>query len=561
MPRALTLVLWTVLVLPGATGQDLGSPRTLGTPVPVWTVSRAPTEVIPGQPFEVAVRVDLPEGFYQDAASPFLALDAGQPFQILARSSSPPSVRAGKSSFVGSFTLERTLVLPTDSPVPPSLTLRTGWQICRENGVCLLPAEGTLVVDLVPGRTASAPSGDPGWAFWVALLGAFAGGLLLNLMPCVFPVLALKAVGLASASGLSLVQRRRQALAFAGGGLGAMVGLGLGASVLAAFGQRLDWGFSFQQPMFIWALVLVFWVLTLQLWGIGTLGWAPFRLAPVRRGAPAWVGGAFLVVAAAPCTAPLLGPALGFALAQDPLLIPWFFVAVGLGLVAPLLVVQALPAWGRWVPKPGPWMVVFERIAGVFLAVTVGYLVWVLTQQTEPDRVWGALGVLGLTAGGFALGGWPRAKRAVKWVANLGVVFVAAVSLGLVAGVPAPARLAPVPAQGPWQSFSPGVLTEARATGRPVLVDATAAWCATCQVNELAVLDRPDVGQLFDKLKVIRIRADYTRPDPAIHGWLTSVGRAGLPVYALYVPGKPVYLFPELLTDGNFTSALPALVQ
>jgi thiol:disulfide interchange protein DsbD len=509
----------------------------------------------------VAVRVDLPEGFYQDAASPFLALDAGQPFQILARSSSPPSVRAGKSSFVGSFTLERTLVLPTDSPVPPSLTLRTGWQICRENGVCLLPAEGTLVVDLVPGRTASAPSGDPGWAFWVALLGAFAGGLLLNLMPCVFPVLALKAVGLASASGLSLVQRRRQALAFAGGGLGAMVGLGLGASVLAAFGQRLDWGFSFQQPMFIWALVLVFWVLTLQLWGIGTLGWAPFRLAPVRRGAPAWVGGAFLVVAAAPCTAPLLGPALGFALAQDPLLIPWFFVAVGLGLVAPLLVVQALPAWGRWVPKPGPWMVVFERIAGVFLAVTVGYLVWVLTQQTEPDRVWGALGVLGLTAGGFALGGWPRAKRAVKWVANLGVVFVAAVSLGLVAGVPAPARLAPVPAQGPWQSFSPGVLTEARATGRPVLVDATAAWCATCQVNELAVLDRPDVGQLFDKLKVIRIRADYTRPDPAIHGWLTSVGRAGLPVYALYVPGKPVYLFPELLTDGNFTSALPALVQ
>ncbi|HTH14333.1 MAG TPA: thioredoxin family protein, partial [Spirochaetia bacterium] len=159
------------------------------------------------------------------------------------------------------------------------------------------------------------------------------------------------------------------------------------------------------------------------------------------------------------------------------------------------------------------------------------------------------------------VGGWPRAKRAVKRVANLGVVAVAAVSLGLVAGVPAPARLAPVPAQGPWQSFSPGVLTEARATGRPVLVDATAAWCATCQVNELAVLDRPDVGQLFDKLKVIRIRADYTRPDPAIHAWLTSVGRAGLPVYALYVPGKPVYLFPELLTDGNFTSALPALVQ
>jgi thiol:disulfide interchange protein DsbD len=515
---------------------------------------------VPGKPFTVRVKVDLPKDFYQDADSPFLTLEADGPFQTLGRSASPPLLRGGKASYHGSFLLERTVVLPGGTPVPPALTLKTGWQICRENGICLLPADGTMKVTFGSGEGTSPGPPSPPWTFWAMLLAAFAGGLFLNLMPCVFPVLALKAVGLAAASTLTLSQRRREALEFAGGGWGVVFLLGLSAALLASLGQRLDWGFSFQQPLFIWTLALVFWVLTLQLWGIGTWTWTPFRLGPARRRPPAWVGGAFLVVTAAPCTAPLLGPALGFALTQDPVVIPVFFASAGLGLVTPLLVLQWVPGWGRWVPKPGRWMVVFERVAGAFLAATVAYLTWVLTEQTGADRVWPALAVLGVSAAGLAWGSRVGGPRWRTWGVNLGVILVTAGSLGPLGQVPATAG-STVRAEGPWQPFTPEVLAAARETDRPVLVDATAAWCATCQVNELAVLDRPDVGRLLDRLDVIRIRADYTRPDPAIHAWLAEVGRVGLPVYALYVPGKPVYLFPELLTDGNFTSALGALVK
>jgi thiol:disulfide interchange protein DsbD len=524
----------------------------------VWTVVEAPSAVVPGHPFSVTVRVDLPEGFYQDAASPFLALDPVGPFQTVEGRSSPPSVRSGKASFHGSFTLTRTLTLASGSPPGPTpLTLKTGWQICRENGACLLPAEGTLALKV----TAAGPGpgnlfGDP--AFWAALLGALAGGLLLNVMPCVFPVLALKAVGLASSSGLTLGLRRREALAFAAGGFGTVFLLGVATAILAALGQRLDWGFSFQQPAFVWALALGFWLFALPLWGVWPWVHSPFSLRLPPGPGRAWAGGAFLVLAAAPCTAPLLGPALGFALGQNPLVIPVFFAAAGLGLVAPFLALSFLPAWGRWLPAPGPWMVAFERTAGFFLAATVVYLVWVLTKQTEPDRVWAALGVLGLVAAGGALAGWAPAPRALRRVAAAAVLLVAAGSLVPLAQ-PVPERPAGTAASDGWIAYTPGALAQARATGRPVLVDATAAWCATCQVNEWAVLGRPDVTALLDRLGVVRIRADDTRPNPAVHDWLASVGRAGLPVYALYVPGKPVFLFPELLTDGNFTQVVGRL--
>jgi len=379
--------------------------------------------------------------------------------------------------------------------------------------------------------------------------------LLLNLMPCVFPVLALKAVGLVSASGISLSQRRREALAFASGGFGAVTGMGLVTAVLAGWGQRLDWGFSFQQPLFILGLALVFWVFALQLWGVWSWSGSPFTLtAPVRGGmGRAAVGGAFLVVAAAPCTAPLLGPALGFALAQPPALIPIFFAAVGLGLVAPVLILQAFPGWTRLLPRPGAWMVVLERVAGFFLAATVLYLSWVFTEQTAADKVWPLLGLWGVVALALAWAGrFPRSKLVRLFAVSL-------IAVGIVVLVLAATASNRTRSAEGWQSFSPSTLAEALADNRPVLIDATAAWCATCQVNELAVLGKADVKALFQRLDLVLLRADYTRPDPVIREWLKSVNRGGLPVYALYRPGYPLYLFPELLTDDNFTRVLESL--
>jgi thiol:disulfide interchange protein DsbD len=502
----------------------------------VWTLS-GPASVSVGQPFEVTATVRLPAGWYQDSASEFLEFEPVSG-RVIARASSEPTVRAGKKSYTGTFTLTRTIVL--DAPAP-NLDFRAGWQICQVDGVCLLPASTKLAASF------SVAGGSSAAGFWTGLLAAFAGGLLLNLMPCVFPVLALKAVGLASASGLTLARRRREALVFAAGGWGTLVVLGLVTAVVSALGQRLDWGFTFQQPLFVWGLTLVFWVFTLQLWGVWKWNGSPFSLSlsGVPSATKSLAGGAVLVLAAAPCTAPLLGPAIGFAFSQPPWVIPVFFAAAGLGLVAPLLAVQFWPAWTKWLPRPGSWMVTAERLAGFALAATVLYLLWVYTRQTSADAVWPALALLGAVGLTLAAAGrWGHAIfRWLGWAVVL-LAFVSAV--WIVPGSPA----SQTAVKAGWLPFAPGLVEQSLGEGKPVFVDATAAWCATCQVNEAAVLDRPETTAMFDRFGIVRVRADYTRPDPAIRDWLASVNRAGLPVYALYRPGKPVYLFGELLGPG-----------
>jgi len=520
--------------------------------------------VVPGQPFLVTATVVLPPGYYQDTGSSFLVFEPQGNLKVVGRWTSAAVLRDGKPSFTGTFVLRRSVVLPPETPDGPLvLTWKTGWQICQIDGVCLLPAERQVRLPLTVG--AKGGVSRPGLDFWGALLLAFLGGILLNLMPCVFPVLALKGLSLASASGRTLAERRREALLFATGGFGVLVGLGLLTAALLAGGQRLDWGFSFQQPAFVWLLTLVFWFFTLQLWGLWSWPASLFSLSTGVRpsAAGALAGGAFSVVAAVPCTAPLLGPALGFALGQPPLFVPLFFAAAGLGLVGPLLTLQWIPGWARWLPRPGPWMVRTERVFGFFLAATVLYLLWIFTEQTGADRWLPALAFLGALAAATA---WRRRKRAsgLEIQAARALLTVLAAGSFLLIWMPeatdSPPRLGQ-PLEAGWRPFSALAVQTAVAEGHPVLVDATAAWCATCQINELAVLGRADVRAQLDRLGVVRLRADYTVPDPSIRSWLASVHRAGLPVYALYRPGLEPYLFPELLTDDNFTRALPRLLD
>lgn len=531
--------------LPAAAGE-------FGVPEPVWTVQESRLSAA-GEGL-LRVKVTLPPGYYQDAASPFFALEPEGPgVRVVDRTSSEPSLRDGKQSFRGGFELTRRYQVDPGSPAPRRW--KAGWQICEINGVCLLPAE--RLIDAVPEGAPPATAGGPG--FWAALVGALLGGLLLNVMPCVFPVLALKALGLAGSAARPLRERRSEALAFAAGSVSSLTALGLITGLLSALGQGVDWGFTFQQPWFVWGLALLFWLFCLQLWGLWSWNGSPFS---VRAGVKpslggSFAGGALLVLAAAPCTAPLLGPALGFAFALPPAWVPLFFFAAGLGLALPLLILLALPSWARFLPRPGPWLVVVERASGLVLAATVAYLFWILSRQTSPDLVWPLLLLLTLVSAAWAAAGrWPG-RRGLRWAAAAITLAAAWAILPLTARSDAVTGAPPVPG---WEPYSPALLAEADARGQSVLVDATAAWCATCQVNEAAVLRRPDVRAELERLKIRTVVADYTRPDPAIRAWLRSVGRAGLPVTALYVPGRPVTLFPELLTDGNFTRRLAGLV-
>jgi thiol:disulfide interchange protein DsbD len=210
-------------------------------------------------------------------------------------------------------------------------------------------------------------------------------------------------------------------------------------------------------------------------------------------------------------------------------------------------------------------MVTAERVLGFVLSATVLYLLWILTKQTEPDRVWPALGFLTLMAGALVWADHARSSRPARVLALGFLALLIGGFFFLTVPPPSPSPAAePAASERPkagWTPFSQEILQTSLAAGKPVFVDATAAWCATCQVNEAAVLDRPDVAALFERLGIVRLRADDTLPNPLIRSWLASVERAGLPVYALYRPGKVPLLFPELLTDDNLTRRLPGLME
>ncbi len=258
-------------------------------PVPSWAVEGPLAPVIPGQPFDVTAKVTLPSGYYQDSTSDFLTFEPLAPGRVLSRSSSAPGLRDGKPSFTGVFTLRRTIVLPDQTPAG---TLRlagrpAGKSVRSTESACFRKRLKSVFLSLWdPGPPAGLlPPAAQGLSFWGALAGAFLGGILLNLMPCVFPVLALKALNLAAASGRSLRSRRKDAAIFAAGGLAALVGIGCVTALVLLAGQRLEWGFSFQQPAFIWGLLLVFWGFALQLWGVWTWNGSPFSFSqPLRFG-------------------------------------------------------------------------------------------------------------------------------------------------------------------------------------------------------------------------------------------------------------------------------------
>jgi thiol:disulfide interchange protein len=406
---------------------------------------------------------------------------------------------------------------------------------------------------------------------WAALLLAFGGGLLLNLMPCVFPVLAIKTLAVV---GQSPAQRRSHALGYAAGVLVSMLALAGLLLALRAAGQGLGWGFQLQSPAFVAAMAALFFLLGLNLAGVFTVGGAVQRGAgdlAMRLGAhdaaPAWrrhlaalADGALAVAIATPCTAPFMGAALGFALQAPPAATLGVFAALAAGLAAPVVVLTAWPALAARLPRPGAWMDTLKTLFAFPLFATVVWLVWVFGQQTGIDAVARLLGALVLL--GLAAWLWGRAGGLLPRAAGGAVAAVLAVVLAL-PGLSAPAPEA-VSASGggtaSWQPWSPGEVAALQAQGRPVFVDFTAAWCITCQVNKKTVLDTDRVQAAFRDRGVALMRADWTRRDPEITRALQALGRSGVPVYVLYGSDGRARVLSELLTAGAVLQALDEAV-
>jgi len=395
---------------------------------------------------------------------------------------------------------------------------------------------------------------------------AFLGGLILNLMPCVFPVLFIKGLALVQSSGHERKRLRAH---------GAMYTLGILVSfwaivalllVLRAGGHHLGWGFQFQSPYFVACMALLFFFLGLSLAGMFEVGLSVTsvggELAQRSGYSGSFFTGVLATVVATPCTAPFMGAAIGFALTQNPLITFAVFTLLALGLAAPYVLLTLQPAWIRLLPKPGAWMEYLKQAVSIPIFVAVIWMVWVFAQVAGSNGVAALLAGLLLTAiAGWVLGHWP-AKWSSAGAALL--LLLAAIALPSFAAKELPARNATTEASAQtsaWQPFSPQRLAAVRAQGKPVFVDFSAAWCLSCQVNERVVLDQPDVEEAFRKSDVVLMRADWTNHDDTITAALAQLGRSGVPTYALYSggPDSAPVLLPEVLTRGIVLDALKNL--
>lgn len=399
--------------------------------------------------------------------------------------------------------------------------------------------------------------------FALALIGAFIGGLILNLMPCVLPVLAIKLLGFAQHSRQHRAHRIA-GMAYTTGVVLSFLMLGAGVLALRAAGEQLGWGFQLQSPWVVSVLAAFFMLIALNLFGLFELGqMLPSRLASFQYKHPvldALLSGVLAVAVASPCTAPFMGASLGLAMTLPTWQALAIFVAMGLGLAAPYLLASLVPAVARLLPHPGPWMVTLRQLLAFPMLATVVWLLWVLGQQTNLDTAMFALGgLLMLAAFVWTLKLRNLASRSLRWLLALALVWGGLTfSDALKAPTDTASNNAATDAQT-WQPWSASAVAQSLAQGRPVFIDFTAAWCVTCQINKKSTLSDSEVLTDLATHNVTLMRADWTRRDPAITAALSALGRSGVPVYVLQAPGKPPQVLSELLSVRKMREALATL--
>ena len=484
------------------------------------------------------------------------------------------------------FKGEFQVVLPVDSVEADYDTLTTNvtfhYQAC-DNSICLAPSKKTIKIGerginglggslKKNGNEEALAQGDGGNAdmsVLVLLLFAFLGGIILNLMPCVLPVLSLKLFSLIKQAGES-----RGRLLTLGGATtaGILASFWILAAVVAAVkagGGSAGWGMQFQSAGFIAFMTVILTAFAMSFFGVFEI-WLPWSAttkmdaAGRKQGiAGAFFTGALLVLLSTPCSAPFLGTAMGFAFTASTPVLFLFFTAAGLGLALPYMLVSAFPAVLKVFPKPGAWMVRLQKAMGVLLLATVVWLLWIVNEQAGLPGVgiFAAIAVASIACsvllGKFAPPGVPFVREA----AGLSLCIAALVSLWFAALAPQydiaatekfNARMQEQKTEDGWFRYSPALIEDFAKANRTVFIDATADWCLTCKANEAAVLNRDDFRRAMDSLNVALVKADWTRETPEVNALLQSMGKSGVPAYAIYPEGdasKQIVL-PELLTTA-----------
>ena len=511
----------------------------LPVPDPDWTfsVSRGDSTIkLTARPTGAAKTGPRPTGVHFFSADGTIASDQPQPMEA-----------SGKAGF--------TLTLPIAPDGPKDATSLVGVLTSKEGW----KPDGSLPgmsVDVPLGGGAMAVTGSGGLIGTLIL--AFVGGLILNLMPCVFPVLAIKILGFVNQSGADRRKVTLHGLVFAAGVLLSFWMLAGILALLRSGGSQLGWGFQLQSPAFVFGLAAVMLAFALNMSGVFEFGLTATGIGSSLQSKSGLTGsfltGVLATVAATPCSAPFLAPALGAALALSTLQSFAIFTAIAIGLSAPYLLLSAFPSAVKVLPRPGAWMETFKQLMAFPLYATVAYLVWVLAGQLQETGLLSALfGLVLVAMGVWAYGRW-NAPGASPGRARFGVVAcLVLIGLGAWAGWPK----APDATDIVWEKWSPEEVEKLRADNRIIYVDFTARWCATCQANKRLVFHSDDVLREFRDKHIATLRGDWTNKDPAITAELARYHRGAVPFDLIYLPGRPdPVMLPELLTPSIVLNAL-----
>jgi thiol:disulfide interchange protein DsbD len=543
----------------------------------VFSISAAATWLVCDDvciPEEGSFRLDLPV-----AAEPQANPDLAPLFAAAAAALPRPSPWQASASIqgdalrlrltgpgLGRESLKEALFIPglgglLDHPAPQKLTQGPDWLELAlkraERPENLAQLEGVLLVTDQGGRRLGYEIATPllpGAAFlplWQALIFALLGGVILNLMPCVFPILAMKAMALARLGGAARGAVRLEAAGYTAGAVVSFVALAALLLALRNAGMALGWGFQFTSPVFVLAIAWLMLAVGLNLSGVFALGGpigAGGHLAARGGFLGSFATGALAVLVASPCTAPFMAAAIGAALVMPAPATLAVFAALGLGLAAPTLILALAPGLARKLPRPGPWMERLKHIMAFPMYGAALWLVWVLWAQSGwPGVALALAGGLGLGLAAWVLG---RAQRDGRRGLQLGAVLAAlalilALPFGLTAAPPPPA------AAETAESWTPARVEALRAEGKGVFLNVTAAWCITCQVNERIALRRDAVQAAMAARGIVYLKADWTRGDPAIAALLRAHGREGVPLYLFWPPGGgEAVILPEVLTEA-----------
>jgi suppressor for copper-sensitivity B len=611
---ALICCLLAPLALAGRAGAQLKAPRKA-----TFVLNADRTAYEAGAPARVAALVTIEHGWHVNSHKPSfeyliptvldLTLPAGWPQETVQYPAAKMKVFSFEPKPLAVYDGDVVMLAAVQVPkgvkkgtYPVSAALR--YQACNDTQ-CLPPvtAEARIELTVGPGgqprhgelfvtgndggaaaapeppavETASeAPLAKAAGGLGVMLLLALLGGLILNAMPCVLPVLSLKVFGLVRSAGHGRAEVVRGALATSAGILSSFLALALVAVVAHQAGAAVGWGVQFQHPGFVAFLAVVVVLFCLNLWGLFEIP-LPQRLARLggigssgangpREGiAGHFFSGLFATLMATPCSAPFLGTAIGFALAQPAPVVFAIFAALGLGMALPYLLIAAAPGVARLLPRPGAWMETVRGVMGFLLAAAAVWLFYVLSSQVAPEQL--AAIQLGLL--GIALFTWIQHRvangRALRGMAGAGVVAAIAITMFAATGATAArgeARQGLTASQPagliPWVQFDRARAESLARGGQLVFVDVTADWCFTCKVNERLVIDTPEVARAFEDHNVVPMRADWTNKNDEIGKFLAAHGRYGIPFYLLYRPGRPPHVFGELPSKGGLVATVRA---